>query len=461
MLPESRKRGPEISSRLGRALVDSALFRVICARIATFPVTIVCGLLWLRLVIGHFGASRYALIAVVVGLQFLLVFSDFGTSAHVLEESGRYRVHRVAGELGGALGRAWRTVIIGNALIFLAAAGLAAAGTWGRLLGFPTHPTEVGFAVVTTLAVNVVARPLSLSTALAAGLGRPAVATASQALMGVVSLGAAATCIATDLPLPLVAATPVFGQLVASLPPLVIALRAAPGLLAAGLRGMVTRPATGSRRMRHLAVPMLVIQAVGPLNDQLDRVILSHVSTLEAVATYSLAAQLFSSAQSLVSATLPALWAEYAQIRATSGVAAVARRAFRYVQKLWPLSLLLGGAFWATSWAVGPIVSAHEIHLPSVLCAVLGALLPIGALQTVLGVSLTDPSALRKQTVLIVMTTATNLGLSVLLGAWLGAAGPAFASLAAGGVLVSLLALMTRGRLRAASPGSQPAAAAH
>jgi O-antigen/teichoic acid export membrane protein len=407
------------------------------------------------LVIGHFGPADYALIAVVVGLQFLLIFSDFGTSANILEESGRYRAVGDVGVLGRAVGQAWRTIIVGNAAVLLVAIGLMWSGTWGGILGFPHQESTAGLAVVMTLGVNVAARPLSLANPLVAGLGRPAVATLSQALGGVVSLGSAALCITVDLPLPFIAATPLIGQLVATLPLVALSARAAPGLIPASARAMFTASGAGTK-MRHLAVPMLVIQIVGPLNDQLDRLILSHLSTVEAVATYALAAQLFNTASSLVSSLLPALWAEYAGIRAASGLQAVAARAFLYVRKLALLMVLFGASFSVLSWLLAGTISAGRIHLPWLLCAVLGATLPLNALQTILGVAMTDPAGLRMQAILMVFTTATNLALSVALAARLGAVGPALATLVVACVQVLVVGGLARRRLRGTSPADPP-----
>jgi O-antigen/teichoic acid export membrane protein len=218
---------------------------------------------------------------------------------------------------------------------------------------------------------------------------------------------------------------------------------------------MFTASGAGTK-MRHLAVPMLVIQIVGPLNDQLDRLILSHLSTVEAVATYALAAQLFNTASSLVSSLLPALWAEYAGIRAASGLQAVAARAFLYVRKLALLMVLFGASFSVLSWLLAGTISAGRIHLPWLLCAVLGATLPLNALQTILGVAMTDPAGLRMQAILMVFTTATNLALSVALAARLGAVGPALATLVVACVQVLVVGGLARRRLRGTSPADPP-----
>ena len=433
-----------------RAAPRSPLLGVLGARVVTFPVTAVCGLLWLRLVIGHLGTADYAFVAVVVGLQFVLYLFDFGTSSTVLEEAGRYRVHRRLDPVASALGRAWRVIVTGNFALILVALGLAAADAWGPILGFPGQGTVASLSILVTLAVNLVARPLSLAIALVAGLGRPAVATWAQALAGVVSVGLVALCIAAGGPLPLVVATPVAGQLVAALVPLAVSARAAPGLLRAGLREAARSSGTG-RKLRHLAVPMFLIQMIAPLNNQLDRLALSHLSTVEAVAVYALAAQLYMSAESFITVLQPALWGEYAERRARGGMRMAVLLAFSYVRRFWPLAVAFGAACAVAVYVLGPIVADGELHLPWALCLTLGAMVPIAAFEVIVGNALTDPAGLRAQVVLLVFTTGLNLALTVAWVPSLGALGPALASLTAAAVHVPLLCVLARWRMRGQS----------
>lgn len=430
-----------------RAAAQSPLVHVMGARAVTFPVSAVCGLLWLRLVIEHLGPVDYAFVAVVVGLQFVLYLLDFGTSSTVLEEAGRYRALGAPAALATALGRAWRVIVTGNLALLLVALALAVTGGWGSLLGFPARGATASLAVLVTLAINLVARPLALATALVAGLGRPAVATWCQALTSVTSVAAVAVCIAAGAPLSLIVATPVVGQLIASLVPFTVAVRAVPGLLRSGLReALLARGAF--RKVRQLAVPMLLIQAIAPLNNNLDRLALSHLSSVESVAVYSLAVQLATSAESFILVLQPALWAEYAERRATGGMRSAVLQAFVYVRRFWLLGIAFGAAFAVTAYLLGPVVAGGRLHLSWVLCAILGAILPVMVVQTAVGIALTDPAGLRAQATLVVLTTGLNLALTFAWAAPLGATGPALASLVSAMVHVPALWILARRRLR-------------
>lgn len=424
----------------------SPLMRVVSVRLLTFPITLGCGLLWLRVVIGNVSTADYALVAVVVGLQFLLIFLDFGTTAHILDEAGRYAVDKAVAKLGMAVGQALRTILVGNMIVLAIASAIAATGMWGGILGFPNRSSTVSFAVMLTLLINVVARPLSLANTLVAGLGRPTVAQWSQVAASLISLGGATACIAGSLPLPWLVTTPILGQLVASLIPIVVSMRIAPGLLLATVKSTL-RSAGHTTNMRRLAAPMLLIQIIGPLNNQLDRVILTHFSTVDAVATYSLAAQFFASATTIVSALFPTLWVQFAELRIGGGDGLVAERAFRYVKWLWAPAIVLGAAISIAIWVLGPVVSTGKIELPWTLCLALGATFPLFVIRSILGLGLTDAQGLRLQAGFSALTTAINLLLTIVLAARLGAIGPILASLVTVFLEGIILTTLSRRRL--------------
>lgn len=442
-----RHRIAEVSKRS----LASPLLRVLSARIVTFPITVACGLLWLRTVIGNVSTADYALVAVVVGLQFLLVFLDFGATAHILDRAGRFAADGEVLGLGAAVGQAWRTIAVGNLVVLLSAAIVAAAGLWGPVLGFPQRSSTASAAVLLTLAINLVARPMSVANALVAGLNRPTVAQWSQAVSSLLSLAGAAIVVAARLPVPWLVATPILGQLLASSICMVVSMRMAPGLLRAAVRAMARR--TGPKTdMVRLAGPMLLLQIIGPLNSQLDRVILTHVSTVEAAASYSVAIQFYGSALTVVTSLFPTLWVQFAELRVTGGMHQVAERARYYLKRVGAPAILLGATLSSVIWFAGPLVSAGKIELDLALCLVLGASFPIFVARSILGLTLTDARGLSLQAGFGAVTAAVNLALTVVLAARLGALGPVLASLVAVSLDALLLAVLLRRRTRRMEP---------
>jgi len=193
---------------------------------------------------------------------------------------------------------------------------------------------------------------------------------------------------------------------------------------------------------------MLLIQVIGALNSQLDRLVLSHLSTVDALAVYSLGAQLLSSAQSFITVLTAALWAEFAELRTMRGSHAAIARSFAYIKRSWMVGVLFGISFAVLSHMFSPFISDGQLRLPWIFCAVLGATLPVFAIGYVMGIGLTDRRSLRVQPVLLSVTTAINLTLTVALAAPLGPLGPALATLIAMLIRLPLLTLLAWWRLR-------------
>lgn len=442
-----------------RRLLASPLLQVVGVRALTFPIVLGSGLLWLRLVIGHLGTSEYAFVALIVGLQFLLGFLDFGTSGQVLEGAGRYRADHDVHALGRAVGAASRSIVLGNALVLGGASVLLALGAWGPILGFPERTSTAGVAIILVLAVNALVRPLSLSTALVAGLGRPAVATWAQALTGVSSLGILLLLLSLDAPVVFIPVTPIAGQLVAYLVSFVLATKMVPGLCTVTAGAMLRRPRS-DQKLRHLAVPMLIIQAIGPLNDQLDRLFLSHLSTVEALALFSLGVQLLAGAESFVTVLTPQLWAEFAELRAKGGPRAAVARALVHLKRLWPIAILFGATFAVLARIASPWISEGKLQLPWLFCVLLGSILCLSIFDFVIGISLTDRRSLRTQAAIMVGTVTINLALTAVLSAPLGPLGPASATLTATSIHLLLLLVVARRRWREADERHEPTAVA-
>jgi hypothetical protein len=123
-------------------------------------------------------------------------------------------------------------------------------------------------------------------------------------------------------------------------------------------------------------------------------------------------------------------------------------QAFVYVRRFWLLGIAFGAAFAVTAYLLGPVVADGRLHLPWVLCAILGATLPLMVVQTAVGIALTDPAGLRAQATLVVLTTGLNLALTFAWASRLGATGPALASLVSAMVHVPALWILARRRLR-------------
>jgi O-antigen/teichoic acid export membrane protein len=186
---------------------------------------------------------------------------------------------------------------------------------------------------------------------------------------------------------------------------------------------------------------MLIIILSLPLALQTDRIILSHVSSLRAVANYSVVVQIFAPVVALVTAASQPLWPMYARAR-RDGVPG---------PNLLKISLLFcAGAtlicavLVALADPLGHVIGGKSMRVGTLLPVAAALTVMIQALVAPLAMKLTDPAGLRVIATWNVLAIPVNLTLSILLAKSLGAPGPlvgtAITMLAVQGLPVSLYA---------------------
>ena len=217
---------------------------------------------------------------------------------------GAHRVLRTSLRVTGAVALA----------VALASWVLAALGLWAAFLGVPgSWNVEVAVAVALTL--FAAGLPLELSSRLLLGAERNDVALAFGASASVLTLLIVIVAAAAHAPLWAYVAAPSTGQAIAASAAWPAALSAS-GLSwseAVASAAVLSRPGA---HIAHLAGPMLVITVAVPIAFQSDRLLLSHLSTLEQVAIYGVAAQLYGTLIGVVWASGMSLWPIFARRRA-------------------------------------------------------------------------------------------------------------------------------------------------
>ncbi len=183
-------------------------------------------------------------------------------------------------------------------------------------------------------------------------------------------------------------------------------------------------------RIRHLAVPMAVINAGSVCAYSTDRLVLSHVSDSATVAAYSSGAQLFAPAASLVGVAGLPLWTLFAQQRAS-----LEQPSRRDLVRL-TVYFAVGGLIIGLGLIVlGPTTSSwimHDrIHASTGLMAAFAILMFVQAAYYPVSMWLTDPAGLRFQAVRVCLMAVVNLALSIPLARLIGAPGPVIGSVVA------------------------------
>ena len=181
--------------------------------------------------------------------------------------------------------------------------------------------------------------------------------------------------------------------------------------------------------IRSLSGWMFVSSLALPIALQSDRIVLSHVSTRQAVADYSVLFQIIAPAIALIAASAQPLWPVFAEARAQG-------RAGPSLTRLLMLfcggGAVLGAALAAIANPVAELIGGDAISL-GVLLPVSGALAVVTAAASYpVAMSLMDPERVRFGAFLTVLALPLNIGLSIWLARLVGASGPLLATVAVG-----------------------------
>lgn len=403
------------------------------ARMIVLPVSALLGLVLTRVVIGEYGEGAYAQYALLVGIGALIPFADLGISAAVMNAVAGSDDPRQDPELRGVLVSALRLLTLSASVIVLVALLITGAGAWPTLLGEGLLPGSGPQAAALSLVVIALGLVISFGQRILAGLGRFHLFILLGGLQTPIVLGVTLLLVATDTGSGTYLAVLAYAaSFVVGLITLAIASRAvAPAVRRAASDAWRLRTVRGAKIM-DTALPMLVQMIALPLAMQSDRLVLSHVSGVEALTEYSLAAQMFNPFVGVIAVAGLALWPVFARAR-TSGVRSEVSP-LGMAGAFGGIAVVLGVTVALCSGFLADLASGGTITLSRALVVSFAALVVLQALKYPLGMYMTDARGLRYQAFMIAAMLPCNLGLSVLLAERYGAAGPVIGS--AVGVLV-------------------------
>lgn len=391
------------------------------------PLSAVLGIVVTRLLIEQYGEAAYAQYALIVGIATLLPFIDLGLGAAIMNAAAAAEDPRDDERLHLTLVSSLRLLGLSASVVVGAAALITALGVWPVLLG---DAIDGDGAITAGLCLGVIGLTLLVAVGqrLLAGLGRYVWVVVINAFQTPMVLLVLAVMIVTGL------GDGVYLALVAYV---VTAVLAAFSLWQANrivrpTYGRALRDAFRFRQVRGASVydtawPMLVVTVAGALALQTDRLVLSHVSTIEALAEYSLAWQIFNPAVAIVATATVALWPIFARARAQGVASEVSPER---------MAALFGGTavvavivLALASGLLTDLASGGRIELSLGLVLGFAALVVVQAVKFPLGTYLTDPAGLRFQAAMISIMLPVKILVSLWLAGWLGAVGPVLGSI--------------------------------
>lgn len=397
------------------SVVRSAL-----ARAFSFVPIAIATLLTSRLIIHHFGLGAFDSYALLLSLIFLIPLNNLGvgaaiTSAYAAEGPASEHSKRVT--LTAA--RVLTLSTLGTVAVALV---LGASGVWPTLLGPASGPSFVMGAAVAVYALTFVP---GLGQNMLLGLNRNHVTVLIQAAFAPFILIGVVLVIVLDAPARWVIIVPSAATLAISVITLVVANRVADVSWTRLVAAVPFRHRFPGARIRHMSVPVLIITVATPLALQSDRIVLSHVSTKQAVAQYSVMMQIIAPALALISASAQPLWPIFTKARATG------RRGPRLGRMLMVFAaaaLVLGAILAVVANPIAELIGGDQVHLGLLLPITGGLTVVMTAMSTPLSMSLMDPTGARFMAWTTCIALPANIGLSVLLGRLLDAPGPLLAT---------------------------------
>lgn len=408
----------------------NAVARSFGARALSFVPTALATLLASRLIIENYGILAFNSFALILSLINLIPLNNLGVGAAITA---------ALAEGGAGSTRAERTVLTASRVLAVSSAAtavlallLSALGLWRPLLGESSGPELwVGVALV----VYALTFLPGLGQSMLLGVHRNHVTILVQTFFNPLNALLVGIIVLTGADDGVLVLVPCVSLLLVNLVTAGLAARAT----RISWRRIARRLARPRRfpgaSIRSMSGPVLVLTLSTPIALQSDRIVLSHVSTADAVAQYSVALQIFGPALVLVAASAQPLWPIWAQARAAGRRGpSVVRIAVLFAGA----GIAVGAVLALLSGPVARLVAGSQVQI-SPLLALAGALgVLTAALSQPIAMSLMYPAGLKVVVWCTLLALPLNIGLSIVLGHHLGAPGPLFASCIAG-VLVQAL----------------------
>lgn len=402
------------------------------AKAVVLPLNAVLSLLTMRLIIENYGTQSYAEYGLLLSMGALLPFADLGISAAVVNASASSVSPQTDVELRRIATTALRFLILVGIVLIIADVLILQLNAWPLLMGKGLDPDTGPIAASLCLAIFAVSLPFGIGQRLLVGLGKNHYQIFLQTIQYPLILAFVYILVTTGAEA---------GQLLAALSYLAVGVIAAATFI---LAGALSRPmlwdAVGDilsvRKVRNarifdVAWPMLVQMMAIPIITQSARLILSQVSTVEELAQYNLASQLYMPIWQVTGAAGVALWPHFAKARSSGRPVSPFPVAWLFTLAI---AVIASVATFCVPWA-SDVISSGAIKLDILLCVAFASFVTLNAFLYPLGMFMTDGPGLRFQAICIAVFLPISVAMSLWLATWMGAAGPVIACTV--GMLVS------------------------
>ncbi|OZF07493.1 hypothetical protein CH300_05985 [Rhodococcus sp. 15-1154-1] len=415
--PEQRT-GLDATER--RAVLLSTVFRILGT-----PVVAVAGLVSAGLVIRATGPSTYGLVALVATVGLLLPFADLGIGAVVTSAASRSRNPAEDPYALAVIRRSYRVLARVSVAVAVAAATIMAVDGWGTLLGITTGPDD---RLVVTLAVVLfgLTIPAGLGLRILIGVDRAQLVVVVMVSNSLFALAVTAGMYAGGVRGIWYVLPPLAGALLGNLVGTVVALRVS------GLGTTVferSSRAVSTKGLLEGSLWLFIVSVGIPFGLQVQRIVLSHLSTPLELSRYALMAQLYGLCWSVFSMAALAFWPIFVKRRGAADE--TVRLWLGATMGFGLLAALASIPLVAISPWLADVLSDGSIDVSATLAAAFAVLLIVQCFHLPSGMLLTTPSEAKWQAGCLAAMAAVTTLLAVAIAPTHGAPGVVLVTAAA------------------------------
>ena len=398
-----------------RSVLQSAIARAtsfVPIALATFGTS--------RLILEHYGIPALDSFALVTSLILLIPLQDLGMGAAVTSafaERGPRDEHSIAVML-----TAMRVLSVSSLALAAASAVVTVLGAWPTLLGPASGPNAYVGAAVCLYALTFLP---GLGQRMLLGIERNHMVVIIQTLWNPLMLAGVAILAVTGVGPAWIVLVPSVAVLVVTLLTFWYAVHATAFPVREVLGRIPFRSRFPGGSVWAISGPMVVLTLCVPVILQSDRIVLSHVSTKQVLANYTITMQIFAPVAALVAASALPLWPMWIRARA---------RGERGPSVVKVAAVFCGAAGVVCAVLVliadplGHVIGGDPIHLGVALPAAAGLAITMQAVALPIGMALRDPGGLRFVAVCTAIALPINIGLAVGLAELWGGPGPLVAT---------------------------------
>lgn len=376
----------------------------------------VATLLASHLIIKHYGVSAFGTYALIVSVMALIPLNNLGVGASLTQAIAAYGAEDERSARAGLT--ASRVLSVSALSVAVVSTVLGLLDLWPTLLGDQAGANAFTAAGIIVYAVSFVPG-LAQSVLLAAGRNHVSLLVISfQAPLALLVIW---LLVVLDAEAGWVIVVPALAVLGVNLVNLVLSQLLVKFPWGRILRQVPFRRRHEGAKIWNLSGPMLITSLCVPIAFTGDRIVLSHVSTTEELANYSVVLLIFAPVMGLIVAIAQPLWPMFTKARS------MGERGPR--MKLVFAAFILGtvlvcAALVLISDRLGHLIGGEEINLGYFLPTMIALVMVVLAIAYPLSMSMIDPVGARFAAVCAVLTVPTNIAGSIWLAGEYGAPGP-------------------------------------